>query len=92
MGAVLYEPQCRALLSRFRRVDLMLDGDIAGQRAAKSIAAKLRPRCSVSFVELPAGLQPDQLSMPEMREILAPEMPRRLRSIFAWKASRPWPR
>jgi DNA primase len=73
MGAVLYEPQCRALLGRFRHVNLMLDGDIAGQTAAKSIAAKLRPRCPVRVVELPGGVQPDQLSMQEIRGIVAPE-------------------
>lgn len=78
MGAVLYEPQCRALLSRFRQVILMLDGDVAGERAAKVIAAKLRPRCPVHVVELPHSVQPDQLSMREVREILAPAMQRRL--------------
>jgi len=78
MGAVLYEPQCRALLGRFRNVILMLDGDIAGQRAATSIAVKLQPRRPVRVVELPAGQQPDQLSMQEIREILTPETQRRL--------------
>lgn len=78
MGAVLYEPQCCALLSRFHQVILMLDGDIVGRRAAKIIAAKLRPRCPVHVVEVPVSVQPDQLSAGEIREILAPVIQRRL--------------
>ena len=78
MGAVLYEPQKCALLSRFHQVFLMLDGDLAGQKATKIIAAKLRSRCPVYVVELPASVQPDQLSMHEIREILAPGIQRRL--------------
>jgi DNA primase len=78
MGAVLYEPQCRPLLHQFHQVILMLDGDVAGRRAAKIIAAKLRPRCPVHVVDLPVSVQPDQLSMQEIREILAPAIQRRL--------------
>jgi len=78
MGVVLYEPQCCALLGRFQQVILMLDGDVAGRRATKIIAARLRPRCPIHVVELPFGVQPDQLSAQEIREILAPAMQRRL--------------
>ena len=68
MGAVLYEPQCRALLGRFGQVILMLDGDITGRKAGKVIAAKLRPHCPVQVIELPVGTQPDQLSAGKIRE------------------------
>jgi DNA primase len=70
MGAVLYEPQCRALLSRFGQVILLLDGDITGRKASKVIAAKLRPHCPVQVVQLPVGTQPDQLLTGRIREIL----------------------
>lgn len=70
MGAVLYDPQCHALVARFPRMILMLDGDITGRRATKMIAAKLRPSCLVHVIELPDGVQPDQLSTREIRQIL----------------------
>lgn len=76
MGAVLYEPQRCALLSRFHQILLMLDGDVAGRNATKIIAAKFRPHCPVHVVELPVRVQPDQLSMQEIREILAPTIQR----------------
>jgi DNA primase len=60
MGAVLYEPQRCTLLRRFHQVLLMLDGDVAGRKATKIIAAKLRPRCPVHVVELPISVQADQ--------------------------------
>jgi DNA primase len=72
MGAVLYEPQACALLKRFRRVILMLDGDTTGRKASAVIAARLRPCCRVRVVDLAIGRQPDQLSTDEIREILEP--------------------
>jgi DNA primase len=78
MGAVLYDPQCRVLLCRFQSVIVMLDGDVAGRRAAKVIAAKLRPRCPVHVVKLPVSVQPDQLSTQDIRELLVPAVQRRL--------------
>jgi DNA primase len=78
MGTVLYEPQCCALLGRFPELILLLDGDVAGRRAAKIIAAKLRSSCQVHVIELPVSVQPDQLSMQEIREFLTPAIQRRL--------------
>jgi DNA primase len=72
MGAVLYEPQACALLNRFRRLVLMLDGDTTGRKASAVIAARLRPCCRVRVVDLAIGRQPDQLSTDEIREILEP--------------------
>jgi DNA primase len=76
MGSVLYEPQCCALLSHFRHIVLMLDGDAAGRRATQVIAAKLGRSCQV--VALPTDVQPDQLSAKEIRKILLPRLQRRL--------------
>jgi DNA primase len=78
MGSVLYERQRRALLSRFREVVLMLDGDMTGRKANIAIAAKLGPRCPVQVVDLAVGVQPDQLSMEEICRTLEPALQRRL--------------
>jgi DNA primase len=70
MGSVLYEPQYRALLERFRHITLMLDGDRTGRKASAVIAHKLRPHCSISIVLLPDRVQPDQLSAENIGKIL----------------------
>ena len=72
MGAVLYEPQRFALLERFRRATLLLDGDPTGRKASAVIAQRLRLHCSVRVVPLSDGVQPDQLTEDEIRNILAP--------------------
>lgn len=71
MGAVLYPSQQRALLERFQRVILMLDGDEAGRRATAKLPAQLQPHASVRVIRLPDSVQPDQLSTQAMREVLA---------------------
>ncbi len=70
MGSALYESQQRALLERFQRVILMLDGDAAGRRATAGIAARLRPHGSVQVIHLPPDAQPDQLPSQEIRQVL----------------------
>jgi DNA primase len=62
MGSALYEPQRQALLERFSRVILMMDGDPTGRKATMLIAQKLRPHCAVRAILLPDGVQPDQLT------------------------------
>ena len=69
MGTALYPSQQIALLERFQRVILMLDGDTPGQRATITIASRLRSRCSVEVIQLPAA-QPDQLPTQAIRRIL----------------------
>jgi DNA primase len=70
MGAVLYRSPERALRERFRQVVLMLDGDATGRKASRIIAERLRRQCAVRAVQLPADVQPDQLSAETIRKIL----------------------
>jgi len=72
MGSALYEPQRQALLEKFRHVILLLDGDSAGRKASTVIAQKLRPHCHVRVVLLPDGVQPDQLPVKDIENILKP--------------------
>ena len=58
-------------LERFPRLILMLDGDEAGQRASRQLAARLRGKVSLSIAEMPNGRQPDQLSSEEIGRILS---------------------
>jgi DNA primase len=70
MGSALYEPQRHALLKRFNRVILLLDGDPTGRKASTVIAQRLRPDCSVRVVLLPEGVQPDQMPARDIGNIL----------------------
>jgi DNA primase len=70
MGSSLSMPQELALLEHFQQVILMLDGDCAGRNASAEIAARLRSKCLLRTVQLPEGVQPDQLSRPEFEELL----------------------
>ena len=72
MGSVLYEPQRRALLERFRDITLLLDGDPTGRKASTIIAKKLRLHCAVRVVLLPDGVQPDQLRAEDIRDFVQP--------------------
>jgi DNA primase len=71
LGVSLSEMQEKLLLERFGRLVLMLDGDEAGQRASRQLAARLQGRVSLSLVKVPSGLQPDQLSSEEIRRIVS---------------------
>jgi DNA primase len=62
MGSSFSQRQSELLLSHFASATLMLDGDEPGRRAADVIAQVLRPQVPVNKVELPHGVQPDQLS------------------------------
>ena len=78
MGSALYEPQRCALVGRFGHVVVMLDGDVTGRKASKTVADRLRPHCTVQVVELHLGTQPDQLSTEAVRGILQPALQRRV--------------
>jgi DNA primase len=71
MGSSLSAEQEYALLERFDRMILLLDGDVAGRAASRAIAARLSPKCSVTTVEIPAGLQPDRLSLTAIQQLLS---------------------
>ena len=70
MGSSFSQRQSELLLSHFARVTLMLDGDEMGRRAADVITQLLKPKVSVSKVELPNGVQPDQLSSAEINVLV----------------------
>ena len=70
MGSCLSAEQENALLERFNRVILLLDGDAAGRAASPVIAARLSGRCLAEVVHLPDGAQPDQLSLTAIQQLL----------------------
>ena len=65
------------LLRRTPRIVLMLDGDQAGRSASRQIAATLNryTRTSVHRVDLPQGLDPDDLDDLELSRRLLPLLP-----------------
>jgi DNA primase len=71
LGVSLSQMQEKLLLERFARLVLMLDGDEAGQRASRQLAARLRGRVSLSLVKVPSGRQPDQLSSEEVGRMVS---------------------
>ena len=71
MGARLSPWQKVFLTARFRQVVLALDGDATGRSATAQIASDLSGACSVRPLLLAPGVQPDQMSTEEIRQILA---------------------
>ena len=69
MGSSLSETQER-MLAEFSHVMIMLDGDEAGREATRQIAARLAQRTFVKVINLPDGVQPDQLASEELKSIL----------------------
>lgn len=67
MGASVSERQSELLDTYFRKLVVMLDGDEAGRRASRVLAARW-PAASMAW--LPAGRQPDELSSEEIERIL----------------------
>jgi hypothetical protein len=70
MGASLSAVQVELLEQHFRELVLMLDGDEAGRRASRVIAAQLQARLLVCIARVPPSRQPDQLSSTEIQRIL----------------------
>jgi DNA primase len=67
MGASVSDRQSELLDTYFRELIVMLDGDEAGRRASRVLAA----RCPAAYMAgVPAGRQPDQLSSEEIERIL----------------------
>ena len=67
MGASLSDRQSELLHTYFRELVVMLDGDEAGRRASRMLAARW-PGAYMAWV--PAGCQPDQLSSAAIERIL----------------------
>lgn len=74
MGSSLSEDQQRVLTERFERAVLMLDGDAAGRAASRTIAASLAAKFQVVLVNLPEGVQPDQLSPAGIQDVLSAQV------------------
>jgi len=70
MGSTLSEGQAELLRQTFQEAVLMLDGDDTGRAATRIIAARFRQYLSVKLVHVPAGRQPDQLSLNEIQSLL----------------------
>jgi 5S rRNA maturation endonuclease (ribonuclease M5) len=70
MGSTLSEDQAELLRQTFQEALLMLDGDDTGRAATRIIAARLRQHLSVKLAHVPAGRQPDQLSLNEIQSLL----------------------
>jgi DNA primase len=70
MGSSFSQRQSELLLNHFASVTLMLDGDETGRRAAEVIAQLLKPKRPVHKVELPNGVQPDQMSSAELNVLV----------------------
>jgi 5S rRNA maturation endonuclease (ribonuclease M5) len=71
MGSFLSQRQSELLRRHFHHVTLLLDGDQPGRRAAEVIASSLSSQVSVYQIELPIGVQPDQLSSVEINALFA---------------------
>jgi len=67
MGASFSARQLDLLKTRFGELVLMLDGDAAGRRARQAWISRWP---AASWVEVPEGQQPDQLSAQEIQRIL----------------------
>jgi len=71
MGCSLSPESEKHLIESFRRIVLMLDGDLAGQQATSRIADRLTHCSTISVVSLIAGQQPDRMSSEDIQRILS---------------------
>lgn len=71
MGCHLSAEQERLLLERFRKIVWMLDGDLAGQQATRTIADRFTKHSTISVVSLIAGQQPDRMSSEDIQRALS---------------------
>ena len=71
MGSTMSKPQEELLTEHFGHVVVMLDGDEAGKESALGISDRLqRAVYRVDRLDLPHGVQPDQLSVDELHRLL----------------------
>lgn len=71
MGVQLSEAQKGLLVRGFRRVVVLLDGDDAGRAASGRVAQVMAPVTQVTQVHLPTGVQPDQMPVHQIQDLLA---------------------
>jgi DNA primase len=67
MGCSMSETQEELLVKHFTRVCVLLDGDEAGRRATDDVLRRLARRLWVHASILPDGIQPDTLSIDQIR-------------------------
>lgn len=70
MGARLSGAQKSMLTDRYDKITLMLDGDPTGRSASVRIASDLAPACAVTELLLAPGVQPDQMTCDQVRQLL----------------------
>jgi DNA primase len=70
MGARLSRTQQELLTGRFSKIVLLLDGDATGRAATAQIAGSLASASSVTELLLPPGVQPDQMTADQIRQVL----------------------
>jgi DNA primase len=70
MGCSLSLEQQQLVCERFSGVQIFFDGDAAGKGAGIDLAATLAQRMWVRVIACPAGLQPDQLSLKDIKRLL----------------------
>jgi len=63
--------QKELLTHRFSKIVLLLPGDATGRAATSQVAGTLAPACSVTERLLPPGVQPDQMTVDQIRQLLA---------------------
>ena len=71
MGTELTEEQVGRLSARADVVRILFDGDAGGRLAATNLYYKLDRRCLRTVIQLPKGLQPDDLPRPELARVLS---------------------
>ena len=70
MGSSLSDRQADLLTENFDHVFLMLDGDPAGRSGTEVFHEKLQARIRITVLQLPDGVQPDQLASEEISLIV----------------------
>ena len=70
MGSRLSAAQKAILIAGYQRIILMLDGDPTGRRAMSQIASDLAPASPVTEVLLEPGVQPDQMTCDQIRQVM----------------------
>ena len=71
MGSSFSPRQILLLAERFKGVQLFLDGDEAGEEAARKIAVDFARHTWVKIIPCPDGLQPDRLPASELKRLLS---------------------